>query len=348
MVLLVANHLQQKIHQPLDTRLGPQGECLSQMQMGCIWRLPHCTAAGQERKREMGSKGYRRVASELGWIVLLGIAVWPSALGAQEKPYFVTYDHSLEEPGSLEISITPVLGVPKTASTFVGSTLEFGYGVKGWWTTELYLNGQSTRRDSTVFTGWKWENRFRPLLREHWINPVIYIEFVDINGADKTIKEVVGFDSEKDFAEPNRESRRERKREIETKLILSSNFRGWNISENFIAEKNLSNNPWEFGYAVGVSRPLALAASSKECRFCPENFRAGMELYGGLGDAHNFTLSGTAHYLAPVLSWELPNGTTIRFSPAFGLTGSSHRVLLRFGVSYEIGGFGRRVRNLFR
>jgi len=73
-----------------------------------------------------------------------------------------------------------------------------------------------------------------------------------------------------------------------------------------------------------------------------------VEIYGGLGEAHNFTLRGTSHYLAPLISWELPNGTTIRFSPGFGLTGASHRVLLRFGVSYEIGGFGRRVRNLFR
>jgi len=121
----------------------------------------------------MGSKGHRRVAPKLGWTMLLGIAVWPSVLGAQEKPYFVTYDHQLEERGNLEISISPVLGLPKTASRFVGTSLELGYGVKGWWTTELYLNGQSTRRDSTVFTGWKWENRFRPLLREHWINPVI-------------------------------------------------------------------------------------------------------------------------------------------------------------------------------
>ena len=64
----------------------------------------------------MAGKGHRRVALELGWIMLLGIAAWPSALGAQEKPYFVTYDHQLEEPGSLEISIIPVLGVPKTGS----------------------------------------------------------------------------------------------------------------------------------------------------------------------------------------------------------------------------------------
>src|SRR5712691_4574493 len=107
MVLLVANHLQQKIHQPLDARLGRQGECLSQMQMDCIWRPPDRTAAGQERKREMASKGHRRVALELGWIMLLGIAAWPSALGAQENPYFVTYDHQLEEPGNLDDSVTP-------------------------------------------------------------------------------------------------------------------------------------------------------------------------------------------------------------------------------------------------
>jgi len=290
----------------------------------------------------------RNAAKKTRLAVLLVAAVWPLAAWCQEKPYFVTYDHHLEEPGNLEVSISPLIGVPKTASGFVSSSLEFGYGVKGWWTTELYLNGQSTRRDSTVFTGWKWENRFRPFLREHWINPVLYVEFVDVNGADKALKEVVGFDSEKDFLEPNGELRRERKREIETRLILSSNLRGWNISENFIAEKNLSNEPWEFGYAIGVSRPLALAASAKDCNFCRENFRAGVEVYGGLGNAHDFTPAGASHYLAPVLSWELATGTTIRFSPAFGLTQYSHRLLLRFGVTYEIAGFGRCMRSLFR
>jgi len=280
--------------------------------------------------------------------LLLAASALPLAALGQEKPYFVTYDHHLEEPRALELSVSPVLGVSKTGSNFVGSSLEIGYGVKGWWTTEFYLDGQSTRRDSTVFTGWKWENRFRPLLRERWINPVLYIEYADVNGADKTLKEVVGFDSEKDFAESNGELRRERKREMETKLILSSNFWGWNLAENFIAEKNLSNAPWEFGYAVGLSRPLSLAASPRECIFCRENFRAGVEFYGGLGTVHEFTLSGTSHYLAPLLSWELPNGTTIRFSPGFGLTRESHRVLLRFGVAYEIAGFGRRMRRLFR
>jgi hypothetical protein len=37
------------------------------------------------------------------------------------------------------------------------------------------------------FTGTRWENRFRPLLHEHWINPVLYVEFENTSGADKTL-----------------------------------------------------------------------------------------------------------------------------------------------------------------
>ena len=183
---------------------------------------------------------------------------------------------------------------------------------------------------------------------EHWINPVLYVEFENLNAADKTLREVVGFGSERKHAEPNAETRQEREREIETKLILSSNAKGWNISENFLAAKNLSNEPWEFGYAVGVSRPLGLAASPHPCNFCRENFHAGVEIYGGLGTWHEFGFPGTSQYIAPLLSWELANGTTLRISPTFGLTENSHRSLVRFGISYELSRFDRRVRRLFR
>ncbi len=279
------------------------------------------------------------------------IAIWAAFsmdTYAQERPYFITYSHQMEEPGALEIATNPVLGTQREGGDFLAAWTEFEYGVKGWWTSELYLAGQTTRHDSTVFTGFRWENRFRPMLREHWINPVLYFEFEDINSADKTLLEVVGHDVEADHAVANGESRRDRKREMETKLILSSNARGWNFSENVIFEKNLASAPWEFGYAVGVSRPLALAARPNRCTFCPENFVAGAEMYGGLGDSDGFGLKDTSHYLAPLLSWNFPNGTTIRLSPTFGLNGNSHRFLLRVGVSYEIGGFGRHLGNLFR
>jgi hypothetical protein len=66
---------------------------------------------------------------------------------------------------------------------------------------------------------------------------------------------------------------------MEAKLILSSHYRGWTIAENFITEKNLAHAPYEFGYAVGMSRPFALAARPDRCLLCPENFAAGVELY---------------------------------------------------------------------
>ncbi len=138
------------------------------------------------------------------------VLVVASRASAQERPYFITYDHHLEEPGSLEVSCSPVLGVPRDGSKSLGSLIELGYGAKGWWTTEVYLDGQSTFGDSTLFTGYRWENRFRPLMGEHWINPVIYVEFENINGADKILKEVVGFDSWQDQVAPNRDARRER------------------------------------------------------------------------------------------------------------------------------------------
>ncbi len=266
-----------------------------------------------------------------------GLACPRAALG-QEPPYFVTYTHHMEEPGSLELEFNPVFATQRGAGGFAAAAAELEYGVRGWWTTELYLDGQATRGDSAVATGWRWENRFRLLMEEHPINPVLYLEYEDITAADKTMLEVVGHDVEADHAEPNANAQRERQHELETKLILSGQFHDWNVAVNLIAEKNLTSAPWEFGYALGTSRPLALAARPEACTFCPENFSAGVELYGGLGDQHSLGLADTSHYLAPVVAWNAPAGWTVRLSPGFGLNRDSHRVLVRLGFAYEFQG----------
>jgi hypothetical protein len=264
---------------------------------------------------------------------LFFFAVFAAAASAQEA-YFVTYSHQMEEPGNLEIANKSISASPAGGNSFLSSSMEFEYGVKGWWTSEFYLDGQSTQHESTLFTGFRWENRFRPLLREHWINPVLYTEFEDINSADKSLLEVVGHDGVADLIERN--DRGEKKREIELKLILSSNTHGWNISENFISEKNLAGEAWEFGYALGVSRPLSLKAGVRPCSFCRENLVAGLEMYGGLGDAEVFGLKDTSHYVAPVLQWQMPNGPSFKLSPGFGLNNNSLGFNMRFGVSYEV------------
>src|SRR5215472_484613 len=282
-----------------------------------------------------------------GVILVMG-ALLIAPCRAAEGPFFVTYTHQMEEPRNLELTTKNVTGTPADGNRFLGTAAELEYGVTGRWTTELYLDGQATSRENAVFTGYRWENRFRLIPREHWINPVLYLEFENINAADKALLEVVGHDGAADLAAPTAETRPEENREMEAKLILGSYYKGWTIAENFIVEKNLSHAPYEFGYAIGISRPLALAARPDRCTFCPENFQVGVEMYGGLGTHADFGIHETSHYVAPVLAWTLPKGTSFHISPGFGITNISAGFLLRFGVSYEIGQFGRAVSNLFR
>jgi hypothetical protein len=280
--------------------------------------------------------------------LLLVIGVLPTCASAQESPYLVTYDHYLEEPGNLELEYFSTFGTQRGGNDFHSYWLELEYGAKAWWTTELYLDGQTTIHDSTIFTGFRWENRILPLQREHFINPVLYVEYEQISEADKIVKEVEGHDVESDHATPNSIARRALNHELEFKLLLSKTFKGWNIAVNPLATKNLlPSDPWEFGYAVGASRPLALKASPQQCNFCRENFIAGIELYGGLGDTEDFGLHETSHYLAPVVAWNLPSGWTVRISPGFGLNDNSHRLLVRWGLSREFTGFGEMVARLF-
>jgi len=288
-----------------------------------------------QTKRWIGSPCARGVAL----LVLCAIAAG-RANAQQEPPYFVTYSSVMEEPGNLEIENQNLTAAPKNARAFFAPTVEFEYGATAWWTTEVYVQGQATQFDSAIFTGFRWENRFRPLPRDYWINPVIYIEYEDVNKADKSYLEVTGNTSIDRLSIPNAALRKEIERSIEGKLILSSNIKGWNLSENFIGEKAVNENePWEFGYAIAASRPLALKGSAKECTFCLQNFSAGAEMFGGLGTRYNFGISQTEQYLGPTFALNTPRGFTYKFSPEFGLNDNSAVMLWRFGVSYEISQF---------
>lgn len=279
---------------------------------------------------------------------ILGCLLNAVALRAQESPYFVTYTHHLEEPGNLDIESWSTMGIPRSGQRFFFAPyLEFEYGITGRWTSELYVESQSTAGGETTFTGWRWENRVRPFAREHRINPVLYLEYEGINEASRIEKEIVGNAG----ASPESVAKlsQTHAHELESKLILSSIVHDWNIAENFIVEKNLSHQEgFEFGYAVGTYRPLASLASGTNCRFCRENFMAGVELCGGLGSSNGFGLHATAHYFAPVISWQTSDNSTLRFSPSVGLTHGSYPILVRFGYSYEIRGFGTKVTSPFR
>jgi len=278
------------------------------------------------------------------WLVACLPILFISSALAQDKPYFVTYSHDLEEPGNLEIETKTALARPG-GNRYGAAAMELEYGTRAWWTTELYLDGQATAQDSTVFTGFRIENRLRPLMRDHAVNPVFYVEYENTSGTDKTILEVVGHDGQADLAGPNGELNREHQHEAELKLILSSNVKDWNIAENFISEKDLGHDPWEFGYAVGATRPLRSAASGRSCAFCAERFIAGAEAYGGLGSTFALTLRDTSHYVAPLVGWQLPRGVRLSFSPGFGLTGTSLARIYRVGLALEFDQVGNWFHN---
>ena len=103
-------------------------------------------------------------------LALLATTTFVLSAPAQESPYIVTYDHYLEEPGSLEVEYFSTFGTQRGGNDFHAFWGEFEYGATAWWTTEVYLDGQTTFGDSTIFTGFRWENRFRLLQQEHFIN----------------------------------------------------------------------------------------------------------------------------------------------------------------------------------
>src|SRR3984957_19525466 len=159
-----------------------------------------------------------RISVRLGRLLrFLGLVVITLALPAraQESPYIVTYDHYPEEPGSLEVEYFSTFGTQPGGNDFYAFWGEFEYGATAWWTTELYVDGQTTLNDSTVFTGFRWENRVRLLQQEHFINPVFYFEYEHISGADKILKEIEGHDVENDFSDRNAVARKEHKHELE-------------------------------------------------------------------------------------------------------------------------------------
>jgi hypothetical protein len=254
---------------------------------------------------------------------------------AQERPYFVTYDDHVEERGELELSVLSTSARTRDEGTrYVAPWIELEYGVTSKWTTELYLESATFRGDGSAFTGWRLENRYRPIKGEHLFNPVLYLEYESINEASRIQKEIVGRGALP--FEPIRSLAEDHANELEGRLILSSWFGSLNVSENLIVEKNFSEDEgFEFGYAAGISWPLR-GTWDGECRFCAAALTPAVEVYGGLGTTGAGASGATRQFVAPVISWHWTRGSMFRASAGFGMTSTSERFELRLAYTVDL------------
>jgi len=81
--------------------------------------------------------------------------------------------------------------------------------------------------DSSLFTGWRLENRFRPLAAEHALNLVLYPEYENINEASCIEKEIVGIAPLDN--QSNAKLSQAMPMNLEGKLILFSDVGHWNV-----------------------------------------------------------------------------------------------------------------------
>jgi hypothetical protein len=59
------------------------------------------------------------------FVVCLLFGLFAGVCHSQERPYFVTYSHEMEEPGSLDIEFFNAVGKPPGGNRFIGSNIEF-------------------------------------------------------------------------------------------------------------------------------------------------------------------------------------------------------------------------------
>jgi len=149
-------------------------------------------------------------------------------------------------------------------------------------------------------------------------------EYENINEASRIRKEIVGAAPE--LNESNAELRATRDHELETRLILSAPrtigiFQRTSLWRRISLKTKVSSSAMRW---LSPGRwPRWLPA--RTAAFVVKLHR-WVELYGGLGTTQGFGLHDTAHYVAPAISWQISDNTSLRFSPAIALThGSSRR-----------------------
>jgi len=176
---------------------------------------------------------------------------------AGNNGWFNTYNSEIEK-GELEIGVLADFDSPSrfrrdndALSRYNTAVLELEYSPTSRYVTELYVEGFKTEDTGRGhISGYRWENRYRLTTDESGWNPMLYLEYENVDARIHHKMEVTGW-----INPPYDDSGGgDREHDIDGKLILSRDFGPYNFAFNFIGEHNLDTGVTEFGIATGVMR----------------------------------------------------------------------------------------------
>ena len=284
---------------------------------------------------------------------------------AGSNGFFVTYNSEVEK-GELELMLMNDITAPshfrreEGFGTYLSHMIELEYGITHQLATEFMIEWfEDLESGEAAFTGFRWENRFRLFKRDVPLNPMIYVEYEDLDPKTRYKMEVSGWVDppyEEEEEEPDRE------RIIETRLVLSQDFGPVNVAFNWINETDLASGRTAFGYALGAmwmihgkhpknqhhkmahhdmatheEKPTESSdKNKKEEEEHKKGIGLGLEMYGALGDTKSFGLKPKRqeHYLGPIFMYHFNKHWMTHAQLAIGLSKASDN-LVRVNMGYK-------------
>lgn len=197
---------------------------------------------------------------------------------AGNNGYFTTYNSQVEK-GEIELMIMNDFTSPSKFrreqegfGQYWSHMLELEYGVSDQFASEFMIESfEDPDKHQSAFGGFRWENRYRLFKEDVPLNPMVYVEYENLDPRTRYKMEVSGW-AIPPYEEP--EGDKDRERIMETRGVFSQDFGALNLAFNWINETNLDSRRTAFGYAVAAMymihhAPTEVAAGAVARYSCP-------------------------------------------------------------------------------
>ena len=242
------------------------------------------------------------LAAAVGLLVLA-----PRPAHADLRDYIFNQGYYTPKKGEFEVELYNDYNFTDTANSDEDSSkhqVELEYGLTSHLALAYYEVYGWNREEDFNREELKVETKYRFLeAGELPVDIALYAEYVNPNGHQEV-----------------------RSDEMELKLILSKNLGPWNVTGNFIAEREINqHDPWALEYTLGVSYPIH------------PKVHLGLEIKETLGKTDNLGIHRDDHefQLMPVVAASLTPHSRILFGPAIGLTHAADDLQLKSIVEIE-------------